>query len=172
MLLSKFTAGLVYMAITFIPAMIAANIFFKEHFAFLIVGSELNLLGLSTLGIGSSAIWIAVTFIFFWSIFLIYSQRMNDFLSFLITFGLFLLSAYFYDMFVHLPFIQTLTDWGAITVNDVMMGFEFSISREEIQSGAMTETSIFYIGHFVRDTITAILMFIGACWMIDRKVEV
>ncbi|MCM3740682.1 hypothetical protein M3210_10400 [Oceanobacillus luteolus] len=174
LLLSKLAAGILFMSLTFIPIAIFTNNFFSDHYNFLTEQSTINLLGLSTFGIYTSAIRMALTFMFFWSIFLTCSQRMNDFLSFLITFASFLLFGYLYDQFVHLSFIQMLTDWGAISANDVITGFEFKFTMTEdyFEAGTMMDTSIFYIGHFIRDSIMAILMFFGACWIIDKKVEV
>ena len=172
LLISKMFTGIVFMAITFITSLILAVMFFKNHFGIFNEQTTFNILGLSTVSIFISSLSIAVTFIFFWSIFLTYNQRMNDFLSFMVTFILFLLLAFFYEKFTHLAFMETLTNWGAIQIKDVIMGFELSFMEDAFEAETMSETSIFYIGHFLRDFVVAVFMFIAACWIIDKKVEV
>ena len=76
-----------------------------------------------------------------------------------------------YQSFMDLSFIQTLTNWGGIQVNDVI-GFEFSCSSDEFESSALTEQTILYIGHILRDLIVAVILFFLSSFIIDKKVEV
>jgi hypothetical protein len=170
LVLSKLANGLFIMIITFVLTMTAAVLHFNEHFAMLHEQSVTSIAGYITIGVFTSAIWIAVLFLFFWSIFMIFSQRMNDFFSFLLTIVLFVVSGLFYDYVIQLPFIEMLTNWGAISANDILTSLELNAGM--IEGEVALETSIFYIGHFVRDTLVTVLLFLAACWVIDKKVEV
>lgn len=172
LLSSKLITGIVFMTLTFIVSIILSGTFFNNHYDFFNEQTLFNIIGLSTLSIFLLGISLAILFIFFWSIFLTLSQRMNDFLSFVLTFILFLFAAWAYDLFIHLSFIETITTWGPIQVKDVIVGFEFSIFEDGFDAGTMSEASIFYVGQILSEIIVAIIMFIGACWIIDKKVEV
>lgn len=76
-----------------------------------------------------------------------------------------------YQSFIDLSFIQTLTTWGGIQINDVI-GFEFTFSSDQFESSALTEQTVLYIGHLLRDLIVAVLLFFLSSFIIDKKVEV
>ena len=97
------------------------------------------------------------------------SRNYNDFLSFVITFIFFLIAASLLNMISNLSF---LTDWGVINSGSVLSGFELNISNENHHYEIENVTTIFYIGHFVRDLVLAVLLFAGSSWILDRKVEV
>jgi hypothetical protein len=172
LLFAKLATGLLFMAITFIISITLLALFFNHIYDIFNEQTTVNIVGLITFGIFAFGISIAITFVFFWSIFLTLSQRMNDFLSFILTFMLFLFMAWAYDNFIHLSFMETLTTWGTIQLKDIMVGFEFSIIEGSIEVETLNEASIFYIGHFVRELIVTVIMFFAACWMIDKKAEV
>lgn len=172
LLLSKLFTGIVFMAITFIVSLSVAALFFNQHFDFFNEQTIFNIMGLSTVTVFNGAIWLAVTFIFFWSIFLTFSQRINDFFSFILTFILFLIIGWIYSLILSIGFVETITTWGPINVGDILVGFEFDYIDNAFEANTLSEASIFYIGHFIRDLIVTIIMFFAACWMIDRKVEV
>lgn len=172
LILSKLFTGIVFMTITLIVSLSASAMFFKQHFDIFNEQTMFNIMGLSTVTIFNSAIWMAVTFILLWSIFLLFSQHMNDFLSFILTFMLFLIIGWVYSAIMSIGFVETITTWGPIRVDDIIVGFEFSYMDDAFETNTLGEASIFYVGHFIRDIIIIIIMFFAACWMIDRKVEV
>ncbi|WP_405097878.1 hypothetical protein [Oceanobacillus sp. FSL H7-0719] len=172
LLSSKIITGIVYMAITLTLSLLLLTQLFQNTFSLLNQASIFNIGGTILLTIFSFAIYIAITFLFFWSIFLAFSQQMNDFLSFILTVITFFLLSWVYNFVMDLSIIETLTTWGGIQVNDLIVGFEFQAAYEYFDASSISETSILYVGHILREFIVAILMFIAACWMIDRKVEV
>ncbi|MCF3943372.1 hypothetical protein [Oceanobacillus alkalisoli] len=172
LLLSKLFTGIVFMAVTFVVTLSASSLFFNQNIDFFNEQTIYNIMGLSTAVVFNGAIWLAVTFIFFWSIFLTFSQQMNDFLSFILTFMLFLITGWVYGLITSMGFVETITTWGPIRVDDIIVGFEFGYMDNAFEANTLSEASIFYIGHFIRDLIVSIIMFFAACWMIDRKVEV
>lgn len=172
LLSSKIVTGIVFMVSTFIVSTILSTIIFSNTFDFFNQETIFNIIGISTFSIFEIGIFIAANFLFFWVIFLTYSQRMNDFFSFILTIILFFFVSWGYQAFIELSFIQTLTNWGSIQVDDLIVGFEFSISAEEFEGETLSEQTILYIGNFVRDIIVAVILFIAACWIIDKKVEV
>lgn len=172
LLSSKVVTGITFMVFTFAVFIIGSTQFFLHTFDFFNQETIFNLLGSITVFVFTLGFFIAALFLFFWSIFLTFSQLMNDFISFILTFILFLFISWIYGSLMDLSFMQTLTNWGSIQVNDIIVGFEFGYVENAFEAQAMSESSIFYIGHFVRDIVVAVIMFIAACWIIEKKVEV
>lgn len=172
LLSSKLFTGIVFMVSTFVVSTILSTSIFSSTFDFLNQETIFNLIGISTISVFVLAIFLATNFLFFWSVFLTFSQRMNDFFSFILTVVLFFIISWGYQSFVDLSFIQTLTNWGSIQVDDLIVGFEFSFMNEEFEGTTISEQTILYFGNFVRDIILAVILFIAACWIIDKKVEV
>lgn len=172
LILSKLASGIVYAAITFTVFLTAAHLLQKNNYDFISEQTMFNITGISTIWIFSAGITLAILFTFFWAIYLTLGQWMNDFFSFIVTIILFFLSAWLYESFTHLPFMQALTDWGTIQIEDVIIGFEFMITEDAFKAGMDMDTSLFKIGDMVRDMIMTIILFFAACWIIDKKVEV
>ncbi|WP_339229401.1 hypothetical protein NSQ77_05480 [Oceanobacillus sp. FSL K6-2867] len=172
LLSAKIVTGIIFMIMTFVIFFVSSTQFFLHTLDFFNQETVFNLVGSITVLVFTFGLFIAATFLFFWSIFLTFSQLMNDFVSFILTFILFLFLSWIYGTFMDLSFMQTLTDWGSIQVNDIIVGFEFGYVENAFEAQAMSESSIFYIGHFVRDIVVAVIMFIAACWIIEKKVEV
>lgn len=171
LILAKLVSGIVYAIMTFTVCLVAALLFQKNNYDLLNEHITFNITGVSTLWIFSTGIACAIIFTFFWSIYLTLGQWMNNFFSFIITLILFFVLALVYDSFTQLSFMQALTDWGTIEIEDII-GFEFMIADDAFEAGMRMDTTLLTLGHMVRDIITTILLFIAACWMIDRKVEV
>lgn len=172
LLSSKIFTGTVFMVSTFLISTILSTSIFSSTFDFINQETIFNLIGISTISVFVLAIFLAANFLFFWSVFLTYSQRMNDFLSFILTVILFFFISWGYQSLVDLSFIQTLTNWGSIQVNDLIVGFEFNLTADEFEGETISEQTILYIGNFVSDIIVSTILFIAACWIIDKKVEV
>ncbi|MHA6250513.1 hypothetical protein [Oceanobacillus sp. CAU 1775] len=171
LILAKFFTGIVYMSITFGLTLLALFLFFIDTRIFTEYIIANNFFGTITLTLFQAGIFMGATFLLFWSIFLTYSQKMNDFLSFLLSIVLMGFISWGYQSFTDLSFIQTLTNWGGIQINDVI-GFEFNISSDQFESSALTEQTIFYIGHMLRDLIVVVILFFLSSFIIDKKVEV
>jgi hypothetical protein len=174
LLLSKLVTGLVYMMGSFSFFLIGAILLAQEHIVYW-VGEQtlLNFFLLLSAGIFVSSLFISVIFVFYWSIFLILTQRMNGFLSFIVTFILAIVIGSIHEWVMHTSVIDALTNWGAVRIEDVLIGIDFSFIQEiEPEVETLQGGHLFYIGHVIRETIIATLAFFAACWMIDRKVEV
>ncbi|MBP2079736.1 hypothetical protein [Oceanobacillus polygoni] len=172
LLSSKIVTGIIFMITTFAVFVIGSTNFFLHSLDFFNQETIFNLIGSITVFVFTLGLFIAATFLFFWSIFLTFSQLMNDFISFILTFILFLFLSWIYGTVMELSFMQTLTNWGSIQLNDIIVGFEFDYFENAFEAQTMSESSIFYIGNFVRDIVVAAIMFIAACWIIEKKVEV
>ncbi|MFC4022340.1 hypothetical protein ACFOUV_00750 [Oceanobacillus longus] len=172
LLTSKLFTGIVFMLSTFIISIILAMQSFKHTFSLLNQDSLFNSVGVTSFIILITALFIGSAFLLFWTVYLTFSQKFNNFLSFLLTIVLFFVSAWAYSKFLDISFVQTLTNWGDIQVGDIFVGLEMSYIQESFEVQTMKEATVFYIGHFVRDIFFAIIMFIAACWIIERKVEV
>ena len=159
------------MSITFGLTLLALFLFFIDTEIFTEYIIVNNFFGTITLTLFQAGIFMGTTFLLFWSIFLFYSQKMNDFLSFLLSIVLMGFLSWGYQSFIDLSFIQTLTTWGGIQINDVI-GFEFTFSSDQFESSALTEQTVLYIGHLLRDLIVAVLLFFLSSFIIDKKVEV
>lgn len=171
LLSSKIITGIVYMTVTFTLSLFLLTQLFQNTFTLFNEQSIFNIIWMVVFTVFSFSIFIAFTFLFFWSIFLTLSQHMNDFLSFIFTLFIFSLFSWGYDFIMNLSFIENLTTWGGIQVNDLVVGLEFHATNDYFAT-SLRETSILYIGHIVRDLIVVALMFIATCWIIDKKVEV
>jgi hypothetical protein len=170
LLSSKIVTGIVYMGITFSISMFLFYQTFENWYIFSDFISFNHFVLVITISVFYMGLLFAFSILLFWSIFLSLSQRINDFLSFILALMIFSFVAYWYQFFIDLDFIRTLTNWGGIQVNDIITGFEFS--TDALEAGVTSEMSILYIGQIIRDLIAAAIMFIIACYIIDKKVEV
>ncbi|WP_067726966.1 hypothetical protein [Oceanobacillus damuensis] len=172
LLSSKLFTGFVFMLSTLIISVILAMANLSATFSLFSQESLFNTLGTISIAILLAALFISAVFLLLWSIFLTFSQKWNDFFSFLLTVILFFVSVWAYGSFISLPFVQMLTNWGGIQAGDIITGFEVTYREEAVDVQTMKDATVFYIGNFVRDLILAVIMFIAACWIIERKVEV
>ncbi|WP_249872401.1 hypothetical protein [Oceanobacillus saliphilus] len=172
LLASKIFTGIVFMLSTLIVSVILAMLSLRVAFSFFSQESLINTLGSISITIFLMALFISSVFLLFWSIFLTFSQKWNDFFSFLLTILLFFVSVWAYGNFIHLPFVQMLTNWGAIQAGDMITGIEVSYVEESVDILTIKDATVFYIGNFLRDFIFSVLLFSAACWIIERKVEV
>ncbi|RDW20135.1 hypothetical protein CWR48_05355 [Oceanobacillus arenosus] len=172
LLASKLFTGVVYMLSTFIISIILAIQSFKNTFSFVHQESLFNSIGSTSVIVLIAALFMGSVFLLFWSVYLTFSQKWNDFISFLLTVVLIFVSVWAYAGLLDIPFLQALTNWGAIHAGDIFIGFEMSYIEDSFDIQTMEEATVFYIGHFVRDIFFAVIMFIAACWIIERKVEV
>lgn len=169
LLLAKIVSGLSYMFITFITAAIVLWQAYENSMVSINLSEWLSTLILSVITLLTKTLLLGCTYLFFWTVFMALSKTYNDFLSFVLTFLFFLVLVLLFNTVKGVSF---LFDWGAVNSESVLSGFEFSTSNE-IHSFKIQETStVFYIGHFVRDLVLAGLLFVGGCWILDRKVEV
>lgn len=172
LLTSKLVSGLVFMSITFFSFLIFSLLFFQNNFEFFNEQTLFNISITSVVGIYFTALSAAIIFIFFWSIYLTLGKWMHEFFSFILTIILFILVMTGYEYVIHSPLMINLTQWGAIEVEDIFADFEFMISSEQFGVQANWDSVLFYTGEYIVDAIAIILLFIAACWIIDRKVEV
>src|SRR5690625_4660682 len=168
-LLAKLISGLVYLFITLVTAAIVLWQAYSNSAVSIHLNEWLNTAIPTVIALLLTALVLGCTYLFFWTIFMALSRNYNDFLSFVITFIFFLIAASLLNMISNLSF---LTDWGVINSGSVLSGFELNISNENHHYEIENVTTIFYIGHFVRDLVLAVLLFAGSSWILDRKVEV
>lgn len=175
LLSAKLITGIIYMSVTFIFSMISTIYFTNTITDFFAGQTMMNVVVTVASMIIASSLFLAAVFLFYWSIFLTFSQQMNDFLSFVLTFIIFLVISWAYNQFMDLAFIDSLTKWGEIHLQDIV-GFELNFIVEdytaETHGGPVSDTAILYIGEFVKELIAAAVMFFAASWIIERKVEV
>ncbi|WP_156857976.1 hypothetical protein [Oceanobacillus sp. AG] len=168
-LLAKLISGLVYMLITLITAVIVLWQAYRNSTLTINLNEWLTTAISSVIALLLTALLLGCTYLFFWTIFMVLSKTYNDFFSFVLAFFLFLAAASLLNIIGDLSF---LTDWGVINSDSVLSGFELNISNENYHYEIEHLSTIFYIGHFVRDLVLAVLLFAGSSWILDRKVEV
>ncbi len=168
-LLAKLISGIAYMLITLITAVIVLWQAYKNSALSINLNEWLTTAISSVIALLLTALLLGCAYVFFWTIFMTLSRTYNDFLSFLLTFVFFLVAASLLNMINSLSF---LTDWGVINSDSVLSGFELNTPNENHHYEIEHLSPIFYIGHFVRDLVLAVLLFAGSSWILDRKVEV
>ncbi|GGA80358.1 hypothetical protein [Ornithinibacillus halotolerans] len=174
LLSAKIFTNFVYMIITF-AASITLNVIFFQRVTDLFNQQTLfNLTGTLLIMFLFSSLFVAAVFLFFWSIFMTLSQKMNDFLSFVITFLLFVFTSWALGKVTDLSFYQTLTQWGEIKIQDMFVGFELNVDFDSQSASGDTflESTFIYIGDIIVEIIGIIALFFATCWIIERKVEV
>lgn len=172
LLSSKIFTGFIYMVITFSACLSLFVLLLDNSYILLDYINAYDFLGAVTLTIFYFGLFTTFNFLLFWSIFLVFSQKTNDFLSFLLAMVSFFFLSWVYHLFIDLPFMQAMTNWGGIQFNNLINGLEFHFSAESIKSNMTTNASILYIGNVVRDFIVSIIIFFVSCFIIDKKVEV
>ncbi|MFC0469597.1 hypothetical protein ACFFHM_03405 [Halalkalibacter kiskunsagensis] len=176
LLLAKLVAGFISMLLTLFVTgttlLIALNqsVLFSEHLQLIDVTS------VSFFG-GTHLILLALTFgiyaIFYWMIFLLINRHLGSFLSFLATIAIFTLLTTIFNAFKETSLYGLLTQWGEIQLTGITESIGFSMNLET-GTEVMTEVGnlSLYLGVYLIETVIAILLFVAACWMLDRKVEV
>lgn len=182
LLSTKLLTGFIYTTITFTVSLTLSVIFFHNLTNLFNPSTMFNLIMTIAASILLFGLSIAITFLFFWSIYLALSQKMNDFFSFILTFILFIILASGYGTFMDLAFMQALTNWGPITVEDIILNFQleeimfnYQITLDMTDNtlgGQPYDSSILYMGDFVIGFIKSVILFFISAWIIDKKVEV
>ncbi len=179
LLLAKLVAGLISMVITFL--MTGATFFFVS----LNLMEKLQVPLPSSAQITEIAVWgsihifllaisFAIGFIFFWMIFLLFTRSLGTFLSFVLTFIVFIVYMSLFMWFADTAFYEMLTSWGAIDLTEMMHSWNFTTNLQTGGTDIVTETGVvtFYLGTYVLETVIALVLFSLSCWILDRKVEV
>ncbi|MCP8616289.1 hypothetical protein [Salirhabdus salicampi] len=174
LLLAKVVAGLVSMlitllvtGITLIVSLNLSNVMndYIERIGLtkvvFFLGSHLILIALS----------LAVLFLFFWMIYLLYTRFFGTFLSFVFTFITFILLATVYDWVTSSELYDILTKWGAIQVN-MLKGFSVTINDNGSNVIAEPANLHLYIGSYVFETVLALILFFITSWLLDKRIEV
>ncbi|MFC4617156.1 hypothetical protein ACFO4N_00275 [Camelliibacillus cellulosilyticus] len=115
------------------------------------------------------AIDIAIWFIFFWVFYRALVRRLGVFVSLLVTFIVFLLLKYLLVALESTGIYTTLTHWGAMSLDGFIGGV--NISPEDGITPEIVHT-LFYLGSYVFEAVIALILYLAASWMLDRKVEV
>ncbi|WP_440897095.1 hypothetical protein ACS127_03665 [Amphibacillus sp. Q70] len=168
-LLAKLVSSLIYMLITLITSAIVLWQAYINSAVSIHLNDWLTTVILSVIALLLAVLLLGCVYLFFWTIFITLSRTYNDFFSFVLTLFFFLVAVSLIHMIGYLSF---LTDWGVINSGSVISGFELNISNGNYHFEIETLSTLFYMGHFVRDLVLSALLFVGSCWILDRKVEV
>lgn len=175
LLLAKVVSGLFFMVITMI---ITASTFFLSWNYSSTFNQEIadfNILSISLFG-GSHLILIALSFaavfLFFWMIFLAIHSKLGGFVSFVMTFVLFIALASIGEWVSGTVFVETITSWGPVQLPELINGLSFSFDSESTDVMSEIGEVNLYIGEYIFECALALLLFLGACWLLERKVEV
>jgi hypothetical protein len=119
------------------------------------------------------ALSFAAVFIFFWMVFLVINRNLGSFVSFLSTLVIFIVTTTVYSSFKETIIYEKLTMWGELQFSGITESISITTSLEE-GTEVLTEVGQLsvYIGAYLFETVVALLLFWGACWLLDRKVEV
>lgn len=177
LLLSKITAGLVSMLITFILTATTMAVSLSQSSR---LTDQLPLYSVINIGVFGGfhlfliAINLAVWFVFFWMIFLLSTRYIGTFLSFLSTFIIFILTTSLDNWFSSTAVYKKLTMWGQFQTPELLKGLNIVGNPEHADSQVITETAQIhlYLGIYIFEIILVAILFIAASWILDRKVEV
>lgn len=177
LLLAKIVAGLISLIVslavagtTFLVAAQSAT-YFQEQLAFFNL-TELSLF--ASIHIILLALNIASWFLLFMMIHFAIRSRLNGFLSFISTAAIVILSLRSYIWFIETNLYETLTMWGSIHIPEFITSLNYELSQDKIDlslHGSPVPVT-FYIGDYVFEAILSIALFLLACWLLERKVEV
>ncbi|ARK31898.1 hypothetical protein BkAM31D_19775 [Halalkalibacter krulwichiae] len=119
------------------------------------------------------AVHFAIVFMFFWIIFLVLNRNLGSFVSFLSTFVIFIIATTLYSAFTETGLYAWLTQWGELHFSGITESINittnFETGTEVIQEAGYISL---YLGFYFFEAVVAILLFLGAWWLLDRKVEV
>lgn len=118
------------------------------------------------------ALSLGIGFIFLWMIFLYFTRFIGSFVSFLLTFVLFIVIASATEWFAKTKVYAALTMWGEFKLDSMITSLNVSVDQTHAEVfSEMGDISLFF-GTYVYETILAIIIFLVSCWILDRKVEV
>ncbi|WP_077622881.1 hypothetical protein [Sediminibacillus massiliensis] len=174
LLLAKIAAGFLSLLVTLLVTgstlLIAFNLAdsISEHLQIanflemvFFIGSHILLIALS----------FAALFLFFWMIFLVFTRYLGTFLSFLSTFILFIATATLYSWFSSSIVYEKLNNWGLFELN-MLEGISINVENGSTQVFTETDTISLYAGTYLFETVIALLLFLAASWLLDKKAEV
>lgn len=179
LLSAKLVAGLISLIITMIitgvigwiaysQSEVLGNVLGGFHFEKIVLFFAGNIILL--------AISAGITIMLFWTIYLVLNNYFRPFISFILTFLLFVLVVTLYGYFVDSAIYDTLTMWGEIKLTGLIENSSFYMDFFDPDEFAefeeyKNEASI-YLGSYIFESIVTIILFFISCWLLDRKVEV
>ncbi|MCK0471844.1 hypothetical protein [Halalkalibacter sp. APA_J-10(15)] len=175
LLLAKVAAGLISMGVSltivFITFFISSQ--YAEYFH-----DQLSLLNLTELSLFGSvhiiliALSFAAWFLLYAMVHFAIRSRLNGFLSFLCTAIFVVVTLRAYSWFAQTNLYETLTMWGAFQPPEIVTGLEWELTQNQVDLSMQGSPFTLFIGSYVLETIVSITIFLLACWLLERKVEV
>lgn len=176
LLSAKLVAGLISLFVTMLITGIIGWISYQKSDLLVEAMEHLNVIGIAFFGATHlilSALGIAITFVFFWIIYLVFKNNFNSFVSFILTFILFIVTTVLYGYFIDSSVYEFLTMWGEIKFTWLFDNMEFYMQfLTPDEFAEMQKESSIYLGFYIFETIVSLIMFFIASWLLDRKVEV
>lgn len=173
---AKFAAGLLAMVITlaFTGVIGFISLHFSANIPYDLPWTQILKIGLfSGIHLILLSFALAMTFTLFWMIFLFLNRFFHTFVSFIMTFITFVVVMTGYSFFANSAIYERLTMWGKIELTNFL---DELIVQTSAETGTEVTTNIghidLFIGTYVFETISVLLIFFIACWILDKKVEV
>ncbi len=177
LLLAKIVAGLISMAVTTIFTLsvffTAANLSedFSNGIPWSVIYDNAWIIGLHFFVF---ALDLAIWFMFYWMIYLIFTRYIAPFLSSVLIIIVAIVTSSLYGWFTESWLYQKLTMWGEINVSEFIKfpQFKADIGPEGGEFTSEMSNMSAYVGEYVFGIAIALILFSIAAWMLDRKVEV
>ncbi|MDT8858611.1 hypothetical protein N0O92_00115 [Alkalihalobacillus sp. MEB130] len=176
LLLAKVAAGIISLLVTLLitGTVLWISLYQAEH-----ISEQLQMVNVTNLGIfgGTHLLLAAISFagftIFYWMVYLLFNRYLGSFLSLLATLAIFVIGSSALSAFKNTAVYEWVTTWGEIHLTGITESINFETSLE---AGTEVTTQVgnlsLYFGFYVFEAMIVIALFVTACWMLDRKVEV
>lgn len=175
LLLAKLVSGSIYMIVTMMLTgsvlLLSSTLtrFLPDQFTFSVTINLIFLIGLHILLISLKN---SIFFLFLWMTFLLFTRKIGSFLSFLLTFIIFVFIYNLYNWFSETTIYQALTKWGEFNIYGLIKDFNFIFATKGYPVSPYGDTLTLFIGIYVLEAALAFLLFYAASWILDHKVEV
>ncbi|WP_085524148.1 hypothetical protein [Tuberibacillus sp. Marseille-P3662] len=168
LLISKFINGLVAMVISFA---IACSVFLWMSFQELNQAILLQYGFILAVHLFLFAIYIAIWFIFYWTIFQYFKKKIGSF-AWLIIIGLFIAISWGMGKLRSSALYDTLTTWGSMTSQKAMENLvDSNIGALSFQVQPNGELTV-YAGFYIFYLILCVILIWFSSWLLDKKIEV
>jgi hypothetical protein len=166
LLAAKLVPGIVYMIVSLLIVSIAAYIG-GLHFVDFTEGTWFKIGMIAFVHVIAFSVDFSAYVILAYVVFLLLERYMPTFLSGTVVFiGWWLFAYLYFGLFAESVFYATITEWWKIDL-DVVVDF----LHVDVESAAVGAIGI-YVGDYIIELITILIIYFIASWLLDKKVEV
>ncbi|PAD20308.1 hypothetical protein [Terribacillus saccharophilus] len=172
LLAAKLVTGTVYMIISLLIVSIAAYVGGLNFVAFS-DGTWFKIGMIAFVHVIALSIDFSVYVILAYVVFLLLGRYMSSFLSGTVVFiGWWVFVYLYFGLFSQSQFYTAISEWGRIDLGFVANSLHFDISITEALINMQGEEMSIYVGYYIVELITILIIYFIASWLLDKKVEV